>query len=236
MSPRRKVLVAAALLAAFALNNSARAEMIVLDPSNLAQNVLTASRELEQINHQIEQIAQQARMLTKNPLQLSPELSSAISQAHALFETAQGIAFEAQKVSGDIKQLYPDTWDQFDLKSVLAKSADWQAESKASLERAMEAEATATNAIQQSGGQIDRALGASQGADGQTGAIQAGNQLLGVNATQLAGIQALLVAQGRALETERLERGAQDAQALEIQKRAFPVGSPAATAPARSAF
>jgi P-type conjugative transfer protein TrbJ len=175
-------------------------------------------------------------MLAKNPLQLSPELSNAIHQAHTLFDTAQGIAFETQKVSADIKQLYPDTWEKFDLKGVLAKSQDWQAESKASLERAMEAEAAATKAIQESGGLIDRALAASQGADGQTGAVQAGNQLLGVNAAQLASIQALLVAQGRALETERLQRAALEARAVEIQNRAFPSDAPGITAPARTAF
>jgi P-type conjugative transfer protein TrbJ len=76
----------------------------------------------------------------------------------------------------------------------------------------------------------------SAGAEGQTGAIQAGNQLLGIQATQLVEIHALLVAQGRALETERMERLAREDRAREIQRRAFPAQSTTTPAPARSAF
>ena len=36
---------------------------IVLDPSNLAQNMLTAARTLEQINNQVQQLQNEANML-----------------------------------------------------------------------------------------------------------------------------------------------------------------------------
>ena len=72
--------------------------------------------------------------------------------------------------------------------------------------------------------------------EGQTGAIQASNQLLGVTASQLAEIHALLIAQGRALETERMERLAREERAREIQRRAFPTETTRSTEPARTAF
>jgi P-type conjugative transfer protein TrbJ len=108
-------------------------------------------------------------------------------------------------------------------------------ESRSSLERAMQAEARAAASIERTRGQIDRALTSSSSSEGQTGAIQAGNQLLGVNASQLAEIHALLVAQGRALEVERMERLARDERAREIQRRAFPATAREVD-PARSAF
>jgi type IV secretion system protein TrbJ len=214
----------------------ARAQMAVIDPTNLAQNLLQATRALEQINNQIRQIEQATAMLRANPLQLSPELSQSVSEARALFDSAQGIAFQIEGLSDNLRTLYPETWEDFDLEGVLGQSRRWEVESRASLERAMAAEARAAQSIAGTRGRIDQALQSSSGSDGQTGAIQAGNQLLGIQASQLAEIHALLIAQGRALETERMERLARDERGREIQRRAFPTQSTATTAPARSAF
>lgn len=214
----------------------ASAQRIVYDPTNYAQNLLSATRALEQIRNQIRQIEQAAAMLATNPLQLSPELTASIAEARALFAEAQGIAFEARRLSEDLRTLYPETWDEFDLGAVSSQSDRWLAESRRSLEAAMAAEARAARSIGETGGRIERALQSSSDAEGQTGAIQAGNQLLGVQASQLLEIHTLLVAQGRALETERMERLAREARAREIQRRAFPAQSNAHPAPAQSAF
>jgi len=229
------LLTSAALAAALAAS-PAHAQRIVYDPTNYAQNLLQAARALEQIRNQVRQIEQATAMLSQNPLQLSPELSQSIQEARSLFESAQGIAFDIDTLGNDLRTLYPDTWEEFDLEGVLGQSDAWMRESRASLTRAMEAEARAARSIEQSRGRIDRALQSSSGAEGQTGAIQAGNQLLGIQASQLAEIHALLIAQGRALETERMERLAREERAREIQRRAFPTESNAAPDPARSAF
>lgn len=228
--------MASAALATALVTAPAQAQRIVYDPTNYAQNLLQAARALEQIRNQIRQIEQAAAMLRQNPLQLSPELSQSIAEAGALFETAQGIAFEVNQVGEDIRQLYPETWDEFDLDDIMARSEAWVGESRRSLERAMEAEARAAQSVDRARGHIDRALQSSAQSEGQTGAIQAGNQLLGVTASQLTEIHALLVAQGRALETERLERLAREERGREIQRRAFPTEATSNAAPARSAF
>jgi P-type conjugative transfer protein TrbJ len=214
----------------------ARAQMAVIDPTNLAQNLLQAARALEQINNQIRQIEQATQMLRQNPLQLSPELTQSISEARELFDSAQGIAFEVNQVGENLRTLYPETWEDFDLEGVLQQSERWEHESRDSLQRAMEAEARAARSIEGSRNRIDRALQSSSSAEGQTGAIQASNQLLGVTASQLAEIHALLIVQGRALETERMERLAREERAREIQRRAFPTETTRSTEPARTAF
>ena len=107
------------------------------------------------------------------PLQLSPELSASISEARALFNSVQGIAFEARQLGEDLRTLYPETWENFNLDEVLGQSDQWMAESRRSLERAMAAEARAAASIERTQGAIDRALQSSGGAEGQTGAIQA---------------------------------------------------------------
>jgi P-type conjugative transfer protein TrbJ len=209
---------------------------IVYDPTNYAQNVLSAARALDQIRNQIAQIEQQAQMLARNPLQLSPELSRSIDEARALFETAEGIAFDIRRIGADLEALYPQTWEDFDLEGVLRQSDRWIAQSRASLQTAMEMEARAAQSIGQSRERIASALGSSASAEGQTSAVQAGNQLLGIQATQLTEIHALLIAQGRALEAERMERLAREERAEEIRRRAFPTTRPDAPEPARRAF
>ncbi len=232
---RRSFLIAAAASLACLGPQNAAAQMRVIDPTNLAQNVMQAARALEQIDNQIRQIEQQALMLARSPLQLSPELSSAIEDARAVFDVAAGVSFEINRVGGTLRELYPETYESFELESVLARSEQWMAESRASLERAMEAEARAASAVARARSNVETALNASSDAQGQTGAVQAGNQLLGVMATQLAETQALLAAQGRALQTERMERLAREERASEIRRRAFPARRRNVD-PARSAF
>lgn len=229
-------LAASLAIAVLASAASARAQIAVIDPANLAQSVIQATHALEQIHNQIQQIDQQARMLARNPLQLSPELSESIGQARDLFNAARGIAFQVDQISEDVQNLYPDTFEDFDLGEIGARTDQWLSEDRAALERAMRAEAQAAQSIETARGRIDRAMSASADAEGQTGAVQAGNQLLGINAAQLAEIHALLVAQGRALTTERLERVAREQRAQEIQRRAFPTQSSGELAPARTAF
>lgn len=232
----RRTLALSTLGLLFSLQaSSASAQWVVVDPTNLAQNILQVSHALEQINNQIQQIEQQAQMLARSPLQLSPALSQSIEEARSVFDAASRVSFEAQAVGENLRALYPDTFADFDLEAVLARSDAWLAESRLSLERAMAAEAHAAAAVNDTRGAVQAALGASASAEGQTGAVQAGNQLLGVMAAQLAGLQALFAAEGRALQSERMERIAREQRAGEIRRRAFPVRGRSVD-PARTAF
>ena len=69
---------------------------IVYDPSNYAQNVLTAARTLEQINNQIQQITNQVRSLENDARNLThlgerfaPELVQQLRELDALFGQSQ---------------------------------------------------------------------------------------------------------------------------------------------------
>lgn len=236
MAKLKSCAAALVLVASVAAPSPALAQRIVYDPSNYAQNLLTASRALEQIRNQLRQIEQNSAMLRQNPLQMAPELTRELEDAQALIEAGEGLAFEIERLSDDLEALYPETWADFDLDAVRDRSRQWRLQSRRSLERAMRAEAGAIGSLEASRDRVDRALTASAGAEGQTGAVQAGNQLLGVAASELAHIRALVATQGRALETERLRRLSQEERALEIQRRAFPAELPPGGAPARSAF
>ena len=82
---------------------------IVYDPTNYAQNVLTAARSLQQINNQIQQIQQgatslinEARNLTSLPFSSLQQLQQQVQRTQQLLSEAQRIAYDVQ----DIQQAF----------------------------------------------------------------------------------------------------------------------------------
>ncbi len=68
---KKKRFVAAAI-AAMLCTATAHAQWVVVDPTNLVQNTLTAIRTLEQINNQIQQLQNEAQMLMNQPVARQP--------------------------------------------------------------------------------------------------------------------------------------------------------------------
>ena len=62
-SARQMTLIAAVCVAVTLFATPVRAQMLVYDPSNYAQNVLQAARALQQINNQITSLQNQSQML-----------------------------------------------------------------------------------------------------------------------------------------------------------------------------
>lgn len=86
---------------------------IVYDPTNYAQNLLTAARTLEQINHQITSLQNEAQMLinqAKNlaslPYSSLQTLQQNVSRTQQLLAQAQNIAFDVQNVDQMFQQKY----------------------------------------------------------------------------------------------------------------------------------
>ncbi|BDV38690.1 hypothetical protein DSM21852_19430 [Methylocystis bryophila] len=87
------------------------AQWIVYDPTNFGQNVLTAARELQQINNQITMLTNQAtslvnqaRNLANLPMSTLTQLQSSIAQTQSLLGQAQNIAFNASASSRPIRR------------------------------------------------------------------------------------------------------------------------------------
>ena len=78
---------------------------IVYDPTNHAENLLTAARTLEQINNQIASLQNEAQMLINQARNLASlphsslqQLQQNVSRTQQLLDEAQSIAFEVQEV------------------------------------------------------------------------------------------------------------------------------------------
>ena len=102
---RRALAAGAACALLVAPVGSVRAEWIVFDPHNFAQNVLTAARELQQVNNEIQRLENQAQMLINQarnlaslPYSALQQLEQSIAQTEQLLAQAQNIAYSVTAI------------------------------------------------------------------------------------------------------------------------------------------
>jgi P-type conjugative transfer protein TrbJ len=198
--------------------SSTSAQLIVFDPNNYAQNVLTAARELQQINNQITSLQNQAQMLINQARNLASLPYSSLQQLERSILRTQQLLAQTQRIAYDIKQIdqafsttyAPTSMSTSDQALIANAQTRWQ-NSVAALQDALRVQATVVGNLDTNRTQMSALIGASQGASGALQASQAGNQLLGLQTQQLADLIAAVAAQGRAQNIETAQRvGAQD--------------------------
>src|SRR6201998_3742371 len=81
------------------------AQLIVFDPNNYAQNVLTAARALQQINNQIVSLQNQAQMLINQAKNLATLPFSSLLQLEQSILRTQQLLAQAQRIAYDIGQI-----------------------------------------------------------------------------------------------------------------------------------
>ena len=112
---RRVVFAGVTVLALAAVSPTpASAQWAVFDATNFSQNVLTAARELQQINNEVlslqneaQMLINQARNLTSLPYSALSQLSSTIQRTQQLLGQAQGIAYNVANIQSQFQSLYP---------------------------------------------------------------------------------------------------------------------------------
>jgi P-type conjugative transfer protein TrbJ len=221
---RSAVIVAAAIIAGTVL--PASAQMTVFDPSNFSQNVLTAARTLQQINNQIlslqneaQMLINQARNLASLPYSSLQQLQQSVRRTQQLLAQAQGIAFDVQQIDQAFSTTYaPASATQSDQSLIANARARWEY-AVAGLQDALRVQATVVGNLDTNRGEMSALIDASQGATGALQATQAGNQLLALQAQQLADLTATVAAQGRAQSLEAAQRAAAQDQAREQLRR-----------------
>src|ERR1700755_1955716 len=83
----------------------ASAQLVVFDPNNYAQNVLTAARALQQINSQIVSLQNQAQMLINQAKNLATLPFSSLLQLEQSILRTQQLLAQAQRIAYDIQQI-----------------------------------------------------------------------------------------------------------------------------------
>jgi P-type conjugative transfer protein TrbJ len=206
--------------------------LIVFDPSNYSQNVLTAARSLQQITNQITSLQNQAQMLINQarnlaslPLSSLQQLQQSLQRTQQLLGQAQNIAFDVQQVDKAFQQQYGSvSLSASDQQLVTDARSRWQ-NTVGGLQDAMRVQAGVVGNIETSRAQMSALVGASQSATGALQATQAGNQLLALQGQQLADLTAVVAANGRAQALTEAERAAAVDQGREQRRRFLAPGS-----------
>ena len=206
----------AGLAAAVALAATpAGAQLAVYDPANHAQNLLQAARALEQVQHQLASLQNEARNLAALELKAAGALDGDLSRVNGLLTRAGRLVSEAGALRAQLAREYPDrVADASGPALAAAADARWR-NAVESLRRTLEVQAGVVEGLAATQAQASALARASEGAGGALQAAQAGNQLLAVQSKQLADLTALLAAQGQAeaLERARAAAAAADARA-----------------------
>jgi len=188
----------------------ARAQWIVFDPTNFSQNVLTAARELQQVDNEIQglenqavMLINQARNLASLPFSSLAQLEQSITQTQQLLAQAQRIAYDVKTIDQAFTQAYPQAYSGATSSQQLVTDARtrWQ-NALAGFQDAMRVQAGVVGNLDGTRAQIDALVSSSQSATGALQAAQSGNQLVAVQTRQLADLTAVMAALGRAQSLE----------------------------------
>lgn len=205
---------------------------VVYDPTNYAQNVLTAARTLQQVNQQITQLQNEAQMLINQARNLASlpyssiqQLQQSVQRTQQLLNQAQNIAFDVQKIDQAFQTQYgAASLSATDQQLVAGARERWQ-NTVGGLQDAMRVQAGVVGNIDGQRTEMSALIGQSQNAAGALQATQAGNQLLALQAQQLSDLTALLAANGRAEALSAAEQAAAAEQGREQRRRFLTPGS-----------
>ena len=201
----KKRLVAAAI-AAMLCTATAHAQWVVVDPTNLVQNTLTAIRTLEQINNQIQQLQNEAQMLMNQARNLASLPSSVVGQLRAnlattqrLIDQARGLAYDVTNLDREFQRLYPEQYAATVSGDQMYRDTQerWK-NTLNGLQTTMRMQAQVSQNLGEDESVLADLVGKSQSAEGALQAMQAMNQLLALQAKQSIQSQRLQITQDRA--------------------------------------
>jgi type IV secretion system protein TrbJ len=186
---------------------------IVYDPTNHAENLLTAARTLEQINNQITSLQNEAQMLINQARNLASLPHSSLQALQQNVQRTQQLLGQAQNIAFDVQNIDQMFQQDYGKLSLTATDTQMIADARSRWENTV-------GGIDSNRTQMSELVGQSQGATGALQATQAGNQLLALQSQQLSDLIAVISANGRANALTEAER-ATAAEQGRIQRERF---------------
>lgn len=187
------------------------AQLTVFDPVNYQENLLSATRALEQINNQVRQLQAHAQMLARMDLNLvrlggsiSPDLQRTLAALQGQLQQGNGIALNLQATQGAYERLFPREVALSLSSDAVLRNAQlrWQEQYDA-LRRAALLQGQIGDGIAADSLLLGQAMDRSRIASGALEVAQAGNELVGLSVKQALALQSLLAAQHRADTLQR---------------------------------
>lgn len=171
---------------------------IVFDPSNFAQNSLTAAHMAESLVNQAQQISNQLKELEQLGYSSSGTLDSSLGELQSLVNTANSLGLTQGNLDDKFSSMYPAYGQQYQGNSAYKQQyQDWNGELRTSIQDAMRAHGLVATNVQEAA-ELQQLMVHSQSAEGNLQAAQAGNQISALILNKLMQLQEIIVAQGQA--------------------------------------
>jgi P-type conjugative transfer protein TrbJ len=216
-----------AALALFTYMPVANAQFAVIDAANLVQNALTAVRTLTQINNQILQLQNEAKMLVNDALNLTSlpfnivgQLQATLASTTQLIHQAQGIAFQLSQARSQFARFYPQAYGAGASGAFMAADAQQRwTNSIDALQTTVSMQAQASQNLTSDEAALATLVARSQDAVGILEAVQATNQFLALQSRQIIQDQQLRLAQDRSVALEAARSVAAETRSREVRRR-----------------
>jgi len=223
----KKIGLAAIAVVLLSASSASFAQWAVFDAANYTQNLLTAARELQQIDNQIQQLQNQATMLVNQgrnlaslPYSALAQLQATLASTNQLIAQAQGLSFNVAQSQATFNRLYPGSYGASTSNAQMVQDAQtrWQTSVQA-LQTATRMQSQAAQNLLSDQSVLSNVVTQSQGAVGALQASQATNQLLALISRQAIQAQQLAVSQNRATALDQARAAADEAQAEQVRAR-----------------
>jgi P-type conjugative transfer protein TrbJ len=207
--------------------------IIVFDPSNYAQNLLTAARALQQINNQIQSLQNEATMLANQARNLTnvsfPELqqiTTDLQQIDRLMSQAQSISFNIGNLDTEFAKLFPGASGKgASLDQRIAAAQTRVTSAMTAYKQTMGVQAQVVADVQSDAATLSSLSARSQSSQGALQVAQTTNQLLALAAKQQFQIQQLEAAQYRAQAVDQAQKAQSSIDAAAATKTFLGTGT-----------
>jgi type IV secretion system protein TrbJ len=189
----------------------ASAQWVVVDPTNLVQNIMTAANSLKQVANQVQQLTNEAQMLNNEAKNLQSlnfnslsGLLATLNNTQRLLNQAQGIALQLSPTQSTYTRAYPNVYGASVSRALMtADSLERWTDSHGALGTTLQVQAQAAQNFPTDQGVLADLVGQSQSAAGALQVTQVTNQLLALQIRLLMQGQQLKITQDRAVALEQ---------------------------------
>ncbi|RAN33643.1 P-type conjugative transfer protein TrbJ [Hyphomonas pacifica] len=199
---------------------------VVIDPTNLVQNILTATHTLEQINNQIQQLQHEAQMLVNQAEDLkrldyasTQHLKRLLERIETLMREAGEVTYEVEQSERQYREAFPDSYEDLSNEEIVTEAANQWRISRDAFRASIQVQSGIVTSIAESRETLTDLVDESQAATGNLSVAQAGNQLVAFSVEQQMQMQQLMAAQYRMVALEESRRAATREQARIRHKR-----------------
>jgi P-type conjugative transfer protein TrbJ len=183
----------------------------VHDPAALAQQLMQMVELQRQVQAQLDMVA-------RLDFTGRPTLRQHFNELYAWLDRSIAVGYSVLDVLQRFDTLYPETMDG-DLAELAGRVRPWLEASRAALRQSMAVHSQVVTNQPRTAALTSQLLARSEAAVGQTQALQAGNQLLGVLIQQQAELQAALISGMRVEQLKDAARLGEDARSRALKER-----------------